>query len=121
MINLKPQILLALKADLTLINLLGGSKIYQMKAPNATEFPRITFFEYENVGAVFADDTETSSEIFIQLDVWCKDSSTSLISQRVDIVMKSLGFFRLSSQDLYEDNNDTQIFHKAMRYSITTE
>lgn len=121
MINLKPQVLGALQADDKLINLLGGLRIYQLRAPVATEFPRITFFEYENIGATYADDTEQDSEIYIQIDIWCRDSSTSEIAKRVDITMKSIGFQRQASQDLYEDDNDTEIYHKAMRYSITID
>ena len=121
MINLKPQILSALQADSQLITMLGGQRIYQLVAPTATEFPRITFYEYENIGAVYADDDEYASEIFMQIDVWCQNASTSAIAQRVDVVMKSQGFLRLEAQDLFEDDSDTRIFHKAMRYSVTTE
>lgn len=127
MINLKPQVLTALKGDSQLISLLGGvitvnnniyQRIYQMRSPYAEEYPRITFFEYDNVPTVFADDQETDSEVFIQVDVWCKGSSTSDIAKRADTVMKSIGFNRLGAQDLYEDDADTQIFHRAIRYLI---
>jgi hypothetical protein len=128
MINMKPQVLTALKTDSQLISLLGGivtiknktyQRIYQIKAPFAEEFPRITFFEYDNVPSGFADDNEIDCEVFIQIDVWCKGTSTSDIAKEVDIVMKSIGFQRIGAQDLYEDDIDTQIFHKAMRYSIS--
>ena len=119
MINIKPNVLSALKNDSALILLLGGQRIYQLKAPNANEFPRIMFFEYSNVGNLYADDTEQLAEIYIQVDVFCKSSSTSDIAIAVDRIMTSIGFFRVSSSDLYEDLEDTQIYHKAMRYVVT--
>lgn len=126
MINLKPQIVQALSQDTDLINLLGGltdkyKRIYQYKSPNAEEFPRITYFELGNTGANFADDTETDSEVTMQIDVWCRGTSTSAIAQKVDKVMKSLGFLRENAEDLDEDDEEITIFHKSMRYSITIE
>jgi putative NIF3 family GTP cyclohydrolase 1 type 2 len=121
MINLKPSILAALQNDSQLIALLGGPNIYQLRAPKAAQFPRITFLEFANVGAVYADDDEYVSEISIQIDVWTQAASTTAIAQRVDVVMKSMGFLRTESQDLYEDDSDIQIFHKAMRYVITQD
>jgi len=121
MINLKPTVLAALQADSQLITLLGGSHIYQLRAPKAAEFPRITFLEFANVGAVYADDDEFISEVQMQIDIWTQAASTSAIAQRVDVVMKSIGFLRTEAQDLYEDDSDVQIFHKAMRYTITQD
>lgn len=121
MINLKPTVLAALQGDTQLTTLLGGQYIYQLKAPKAAQFPRITFFELANIGAVYADDDEYLSEVTVQVDVWTQAASTTAIAQRVDVVMKSLGFLRTESEDLYEDDSDIQIFHKAMRYAITQD
>jgi hypothetical protein len=113
MINLKPAVLQALESNQALVSLLGGKRIYQLVAPNANEFPRITFFEMTNFDDQYADDSAVSSEIHMQIDVWSK-GSTSAIAQEVDKTMKSIGFQRSSAIDLYE--NDTQVYHKAMRY-----
>jgi hypothetical protein len=121
MINLKPTILQALQNDAALISLLAGQHIYQLMAPNATEFPRIVFWEYDNIGGTYADDVEADSEVYIQIDIACRDQSTSAIAQEVDKVMKSIGFFRNASTDQYNDNNDTQIYEKHMRYFIFTQ
>ncbi len=118
MINLKPQIKSALESNAQLTTLLGGPRIYQIKAPNADEFPRITFFEFDNFGSLFADDTEASSEIHIQIDIWSK-GSTSAIADEVNKTMKSLDFARTGTADLFEE--DTKVFHKAMRYSTIAE
>lgn len=118
MINVKPEVLQALESNQALVSLLGGPRIYQQVALNPDEFPRITFFELTNFGSRYADDTEVESEIHIQIDIWSK-GSTSAIATEVDRTMKSIGFQRTSSVDLYE--SDTKIFHKALRYSTNRE
>jgi hypothetical protein len=129
--NIKPSVYQALQNDVTLISLLGGivkasptvtyQRIYQLMAPNAQEFPRLVFWEMDNVGATYADDTEKNSEITIQIDIYTINQSTSVIAGEIDIVMKGLGFFRNASTDQYNDDNDTQINEKHMRYAIFAE
>jgi hypothetical protein len=118
MINVKPEILSALGSNQALLNLLGGPRIYQIKAPDANEFPRITFFELNNVGDSYADDTELTSLIRIQVDVWSK-GSTSAIAQEVARTMQSIGYSRDFSMDIFEQ--DTLVYHKAMRFSTIKE
>lgn len=118
MINPKPEILAALEANTTLVGLMGGPQIYAIKAPKADEFPRITFFEIDNIGALYADDHEQGSTVYIQIDVWSK-GSTSAIAEEVDKTMRGLGYGRSSAADLYEQ--DTQVYHKAMRYKTMRE
>ena len=128
--NMKPLVYQALNNDAVLILLLGGVKvsgsvtynrIYQLMAPNAQEFPRIVFWEMDNVGGTYADDVEQNSEITIQIDIYNSKQSTSAIASQVDITMKSLGFFRTASTDQYSDDNNTDITEKHMRYAIFTE
>ena len=128
--NIKPLVYQALKSDVTLISLLGGvsvigtatyQRIYQLMAPSAQEFPRLVFWEMDNVGGTYADDIEQNSEISIQIDIYTVNQSTSAIAIQVDIIMKSLGFFRTASTDQYNDDNDTNINEKHMRYAIFTE
>jgi len=114
MINLKPEVLSALENNQELIGLLGGPRIYYLKAPDAMEFPRITFFEMTNFDDLYADDDALSSEIHFQIDIWSKDGNMTAIAQEVDKTMKQIGFRRTSSIDLYED--DTEVYHKALRY-----
>ncbi len=115
MINLKPDVVSALKNDAELVGLLGGPRIYFEAAPNADEFPRITYYEQDNRPALWGDDRELGSEITFIVDVWAK-ASTTAIASAVDRVMAGLGFVREFAGDLYEQ--DTQVYHKAMRYRI---
>lgn len=118
MINVKSNIRSALLSNAALILLLGGERIYQMAAPRAEEYPRITFFEINNSDSEFADDEAYASDVSVQIDVWNK-GSTSSISSEVDETMKSMGFARTSAPDYYEQ--DTKVYHKAMRYRAQFE
>lgn len=129
--NIKPLVYQALQSDMTLITLLGGvvnvsgsatyQRIYQLVAPIAQEFPRLVFWELSNTGDTYADDIEQNCEITIQIDIYTVNQSTSAISGQVDNIMKDLSFFRTASTDQYNDDNDTKINEKHMRYAIFTE
>lgn len=118
MITMKSAIKTALTSDTTLTEKLGGSRVYAVKAPNADEYPRITFFEITNFDANYADDAAYSSRMVYQMDIWSKENPDP-VAVEVDRVMKSIGFSRAGGADFYED--DTQVFHRALRYGITKE
>lgn len=115
MINIKANVVAALKGDAELVALLGGQRIYFQVAPNAAEFPRITYYEQDNRPALYGDCQELGSEIVMVVDVWSK-GSTGAIAAAVDRIMAGIGFVREFAGDLYEP--DTGVFHKHMRYSI---
>lgn len=120
MMNLRPEIVQALENNQEFVSLLGGKRVYYRKAKNAEEFPRITFFELDNRPDGFADndESESESEITFQIDIWSK-GSTTVIHQKVNEIMKSIGFSRYAVADLYEE--DTRIFHYAMRFAKGVE
>jgi len=126
MIDLKPVVMQALESDPALVSLIGydrdgNVKVYELTAPHADDFPRVTFFEMTNFDSDFADDTELESTISIQVDVWLQgDSETAPIAKEVDRIMKSLGYRRTStSPDLYEE--DVDVYHKGLRYTIAVD
>ncbi|MED1642267.1 DUF3168 domain-containing protein [Brevibacillus agri] len=111
--DIKTEVRAALLNNAALVSLLGGQRVYQLVAPKADEYPRITFFEVTNYDAAFADDVPIMADVIVQIDVWSK-VSTSAISGEVNKTMKAQGWSRTSAADLYED--DTQVYHKALRY-----
>ena len=115
MIDLKPEILQALRGNIALVELLGGPKVWPEVAPESTKEPYITFFELVNVDDQYADDKAYASEIHYQVDVWSK-GNTGPIAIEVNKTMEALGFYRTGAVDLYED--DTKTYHKALRYKI---
>jgi len=111
--DVKKSVRSALLSNATLVSLLGGEHIYQLVAPEAHGYPRITFFEVTNLDRYFADDRAYASEVIIQIDVWSKES-TSAISGEVDRTMKEHGWGRTLATDQYE--KDVQVYHKSLRY-----
>jgi hypothetical protein len=118
MITMKKAIRTALINDDALVNLLGGQYVWPQRAPDANQYPRITFFEMTNFDANHADDQAYSSRMVYQIDVWSKNNPDP-IAIEVDRVMKSISFSRAGAADLYED--DVQVYHRALRYGITKE
>lgn len=118
MLDLKPEILQALRNNAALALLLGKDidgnvKIYPEVSPYADAEPYITFFELTNFGSLYTDDEEAASEIHFQIDIWSK-GNTGPIAQEVNKTMKALDFQRTSAPDLYEP--DTKTYHKVIRY-----
>lgn len=118
MINVKPEVLAALEGNAELVGLLGGPNIYQLKAPEGLE-KYITLFELTNFDSAWADGAAITAEVHLQVDIWVKGASTSAIAAEVDKIMKTLEFKRTSGADFYE--NDTGIYHKALRYVTERE
>lgn len=73
----------------------------------------ITFFKYNEIGEVFAEDTEQETRHSIQIDVWSKGNYVDVVKQ-VKKLLKEQGFSRVTAHELYED--DTKIFHKVIRF-----
>ncbi len=118
MITMKSAIRTALINDTALVKLLGGQYVWAIKAPDANQYPRITYFEMTNFDKNYADDRAYSSRMVYQVDVWSKGNPDPIVIE-VDRVMKTIGFARVGGADLYED--DVQVYHRALRYGITKE
>lgn len=118
MITMKSAIRTALINDAALVKLLGSPRAYAVKAPDANEYPRITFFEMTSFDANHADDQAYSSRMVYQVDIWSKGNPDP-IAVEVDRLMKSIGFARVSGADLYDE--DVQVYHRALRYGILKE
>ncbi|RSL32667.1 hypothetical protein D7Z54_14555 [Salibacterium salarium] len=84
---------------------------------SGSETTYITFFDYNENEAQSADDEETATYEFVQVDVWSKGDYTQLVKD-VKTAMKAAGFKRRDEQEFYED--DTELFHKAIRFVINT-
>jgi hypothetical protein len=75
----------------------------------------ITFFEFNQNGALFADDEEQLTSHSIQVDIWSKGDYTELVKQVKNELM-NVGFSRPTENELYE--NDTELFHKVLRFNF---
>lgn len=73
----------------------------------------ITFFTYLDKPEQHADDRETITGYYVQIDIWSKADYTELVKQ-VHERMTSAGFKKQNFYDLYEE--DLKIYHKVMRF-----
>lgn len=109
MINLKPQIYKKLKE----ISNVEVSYFYPEKW--VKEKRLISYYELDNSEASGADDEEYSSNIAIQVDIWCDmPSECSKLAIEVNKKMKELEFTRTLALDLYEQG--AMKHHKTMRF-----
>lgn len=116
-LDLAPEIVAALEANQDLVALLGGKRVYRIRAPNAQEFPRITFFEMTNFDSSYADDKPIASELHYQIDIWTKGSYSQIVSE-VDKSLQAIGFIRSATgPELFEEPE--MVYHKPLRYKIT--
>jgi hypothetical protein len=112
----KSELLAGLKANQALVSLCTGG-FHNRKAKDVNAFPRIVYTEINNADDSFADNQAITSEVRFQISIFTNESTVSKetpIAKEVDKVMKSLGYSRYSSVDLYEE--DVGVYHKAMRY-----
>ena len=73
----------------------------------------ITFFTYLEKSEQHADDKETITGYYVQVDVWSKGDYTELVDT-VHGKMLEAGFRKQGFYDFYED--DLKIYHQAMRF-----
>lgn len=76
----------------------------------------ITFFEYNQNGATYADDDEQQTAHFIQVDLYSLGDYTEQIKQ-IKNLLKAVGFIRTMETEFYE--NDTSYYHRVLRFSFT--
>jgi len=104
-----------LEASTALVALLGSTDQIMFGYPNTFSIlPIVTFTEMNQPHALFSDDTPTTVESFIQVDVWTDDSGTTSIAIAVDLIMIGLLWGCEYSSDVPEP--DTKFRHRVMRY-----
>ena len=87
---------------------------YEMALTNKTETPCISYMEINNYVAEYGSNL-SYSRITYQIKVWSNDiAEIQEYALRIDEVLRPLGFKRISSGELY-DNQSTMI-QKIMNY-----
>jgi hypothetical protein len=82
------------------------------------ELKYTTFFEYLQQGENFADNRETCTGHYVQVDVWSKGDYSDLINNILNAMILA-GFRRTNQTEMYED--DTQTYHKVLRFFYEEE
>ena len=80
---------------------------------SGSEKTYITFFSYNEQGEDWAENKEIATAFYIQVDIWSKTDYVNL-EVKIRQSMNSIGFNRVTAQELYE--SDTKTFHKALRF-----
>lgn len=102
----------------SVLNLLPDKKVYLLHADDDHHVPYIEYEEIIGQGADYAENKEIATEYSMQVDIFSKGNFIKI----ADAVMKAMtnaGFTRFAENELYEE--DTQLFHKAFRFSISLE
>ncbi|MCI8345801.1 MAG: hypothetical protein HFJ42_07655 [Clostridia bacterium] len=98
MVNLKPQVYEKLQE----ISNIEVSYFHPKELVEGKKL--ISYYELDNSEASRADDEEYSSNIAIQVDVWCDTpEECSELAIKVNNKMKDIGFHRTKCLDLYEE------------------
>jgi hypothetical protein len=83
-----------------------------------SETTYITFFEYNQNGALNADDEELYANHSYQVDIFSKGNYLTLIKQ-VKERLKGIGFTRTFETEFFE--NDTGLYHKVLRFYFVSK
>lgn len=81
---------------------------------NGDEPTYITFFEYNQRGALHGDDKELKTALFLQVDVFSKSDYTTLVEE-VKHLLGEIGFTRSSEHGNY--NEVTGFYQKAISFN----
>ncbi|MBS4198616.1 DUF3168 domain-containing protein [Bacillus sp. FJAT-49732] len=112
----KAELLRTLESNAFLSKEVTGD-FHNKVASEVDPFPRIVYQEISNSDSDFADNQAASSVVAFQISIYCDEETISKetkIAKEVDKVLKSIGYKRYDSIDLFEE--DTRRHHKAMRY-----
>lgn len=90
---------------------LGVPVMYMTYTGTATTY--ITFFRYNERGALQADDKEQLTRHSVQVDVWGKEDIEAL-TESVKDQLQAIGFVRNSYFEDFE--KETKTYHKAYRF-----
>ncbi|NRT32648.1 prohead protease [Clostridium beijerinckii] len=114
MVNIK-KLMKDTLSNTDILNLTTDKKVYFLHAEN----PKPPYVEYEifdENGEEWAENKEIATNYYVQVDIFSEKDYTDL-ENKIKEIMINAGFNRSMCADLYE--NDTQLFHKAMRFFIT--
>lgn len=122
MVSLKKQIVSALKADSTLQSLFSGGDVrVHFYAPDSDVYPCIGYSELVNQGQSWHDDSESSTKLAYNVDVWSLGDTTDL-ANAVEAALGNIGLVREFAIDLQEtDEAQRVVYQKNMRFVTVLE
>lgn len=115
MLNPK-QYVKSILMDQEIINLTGDKTVHFIHAVSPVT-PYIEYLFYDENGAAWEEGKEISADYYLQVDIFSQGNYTNL-ENKIKEKLISAGFERDMAADMYED--DTKLFHKAMRFIFTS-
>ncbi|HDX9549345.1 TPA: structural protein [Bacillus thuringiensis] len=97
-----------------IVEKIGGEYIYNMVRGDDNGKTWITYSELDNGAGRYAEGVESTSTILFQVDIWSFMPVKGELKGAVNDAMKSIGFQRITTANLYE--SDTKIYHYGMRF-----
>lgn len=111
------ELLSALRSNEELSKLVTGG-YHNLVANKDAPFPRVVYTEINNTPTGYADGDEVKATVNFQLSIFADKYTVADIGQinrLLDKLMKDLEYKKYDSVTLYED--DTELYHKALRYT----
>lgn len=96
---------------MTALSAVGPPVAFQHYTGSAEQY--ITFFTYLEQPEQHADDEETVTGHYVQVDLWSRQDYTETVAA-LHQQMVLAGFRRKNMADLYE--KDLKVYHKVLRY-----
>jgi len=112
--NIK-QFIRQILSDSEILNLTADGKVYFLHATSPNT-PYVEYEIYDEYGEEWAENKEIATNFYIQVDIFSKTDYTDL-ENKIKEKLINAGFVRSMCVDLYEEN--TELWHKAMRFFIT--
>lgn len=114
MLSVKEYIM-NLLMDQSIISLTGDKTVHYIHAVSPAA-PYIEYLFYDENGNSYEEGLEISTDFYLQVDIFSKGNYSAL-ETKIKEKLINAGFVRSMAADLYE--NDTKLFHKAMRFIFT--
>lgn len=119
MINMRDDILAALQQNSTLANQLDTYKTlpatFSVKAPPNQDFDTyLIYYIINQTDAHYADNQALAENIRVQISIFTKTGSTSLLSDAAIQTMKELGFICTYNAEIADEDN--VYIHLPMRF-----
>lgn len=111
------QYLKTILGDAEITNLTANKKVYFLHADEEVKTPYIEYEVIDEQGEEWAENKEIATTYYVQVDIFSK-TNYSKIEEKIKEKLINAGFERSMAADLYE--KDTELYHKALRFSITS-
>ncbi|MFD0768870.1 structural protein [Bacillus sp. CGMCC 1.60114] len=116
--NFNKEVFDILRTNQVIKTELGGEFIYQFVKGNDQTNIWITFSELGDTPGFYVENTEKTSVIMYQVDIWSMSPIKHQLKNAVQAAMKKLSFQRLSTFPDYEQ--DTKIYRYGFRFVTET-